>query len=73
MNREPEILSRTEHREQASTGTTSDAPAPASLRSIIRVLATQAARDAFRRAVGAGDSTVTEASPRTSTELSGND
>lgn len=72
MSREPNILSGAGSQDRQATGSAADATASTSLRSIIRVLAAQAARDDFRRAVGAADSTVTETSPITGPGVPGN-
>ncbi|BAJ81365.1 hypothetical protein ACMV_20180 [Acidiphilium multivorum AIU301] len=72
MSREPHISSGAGSKDQPVAGSAADATARTSLRSIIRVLAAQAARDDFRRVVSSGDRTVVDTSPLTSADLSGN-
>ena len=72
MSREPHISSGAGSKDQPVAGSAADATARTSLRSIIRVLAAQAARDDFRRVISSGDRTVVDTSPLTSAGLSGN-
>ena len=72
MNREPHISSGAGSKDQPVAGSAADATARTSLRSIILVLAAQAARDDFRRAADTANCAVVDTSPLTNAGLSGN-